>query len=85
MSIPMNTPESGESINKFAVMRHMLTSKNMRFKSLHDTEAEALEEARRLTGVAIAEKGAELNVCYYIIQVIDAVGVIKGRLQQGGR
>ena len=85
MSIPMNTPESGESLNKFAVMRHMLSSKNMRFKSLHETEAEALEEARRLTSVSIAEKGTELDVCYYVVQIIDAVGVIKGRLQQGGR
>ena len=85
MSIPMNTPESGEALNKFAVMRYMLSSKNMRFKSLHETEADALAEARRLTGELIAKVGTSLNTCYYVIQIIDAVGVVKGRLQQGGR
>ena len=65
----------------FAVMRHRDKLTTAKFASLHPTIDAAVDEAKRLTQLTIAEHGFEDAFCYYVVQIVGRVGIINGALQ----
>ena len=63
-----------------AVMRHSRTSpKKMKFTCWRESRAAALDEAQRLAA-KLAGESAGQDVCFYVLQVVDRVGIIDGKL-----
>lgn len=66
------------AVGKFAVMRQAV--KTARFCALHDTLESAQEEARRLAGIYIAERGLELDTLFFVVELRSAHGWVDGKL-----
>jgi hypothetical protein len=66
-------------VGMWAVMRHKDKAGKMQFARVHETEATAKEEARRLAAEALA--GGSEHFAYYVIHVTGRIGFIGGVLQ----
>lgn len=86
----MNIPDERRSrlndagiqpIGMFAVMKHARTQ--AKFVALHVTRETAIEEARRLASTGLALRGPTKTNCYYVIQIVDRVGIINGCIEEG--
>ena len=74
--------DSPAPIGMFAVMRHRQGMKNAKFSVARPTLESAVDEAKRLSQVVIAEQGADVRpFCFYVVEIVGRVGIINGALQ----
>jgi hypothetical protein len=68
----------------YVVMRHEHRQAAMRCRMLHPTYASAHAEAQRLCGASIEEVGPEKAAKFYVLRIVDRVGIFDDRLVSGG-